>query len=130
MLWIGGSSLFDFSSQGDANYQEIIDVLLKQRQSMLASSAFRSLAYIVIISAVIWAFLKDKINSTILIAVIGVLGLFDLVQIGKDYLDKKDFVTKNTYKQNFEARPVDTQILQDNDWNFRVYDATINTFNA
>ena len=130
MLWIGGSSMFDFSSQGDANYQEIIDELLKQRQSMLASSAFRSFAYIVLVSAVIWAFLKDKINSTILIAVIGVLGLFDLVQIGKDYLDKKDFVTKNTYKQNFEARPVDTQILQDNDPNFRVYDATINTFNS
>ncbi|MBK7698663.1 MAG: hypothetical protein IPJ39_08020 [Saprospiraceae bacterium] len=56
MLWIGGSSLFDFSSQGDANYQEIIDELLKQRQSMLASSAFRSFAYIVLVSAVIWAF--------------------------------------------------------------------------
>ncbi|MBK7698662.1 MAG: YfhO family protein [Saprospiraceae bacterium] len=74
-------------------------------------------------------FLKDKINSTILIAVIGVLGLFDLVQIGKDYLDKK-ILLLNTYKQNFEARPVDTQILQDNDPNFRVYDATINTFNS
>lgn len=130
LLWFGGSSLFDFTSQGDANYQEIIDVLYKQRKSMLASSAFRSLAYIVLIAAAIWAFLKDKINSTILIAVIGVLGLFDLVQIGKDYLDKKDFVTKNAYKQNFEARPVDTQILQDKDPNFRVYDATVNTFNS
>ncbi len=130
LLWVAGNSFFDFTGQGDANYQDIIDVLHKQRASMLSSSALRSLIYIALLAVAIWAFLKDKINSTILIVMIGVLGLFDLVQIGKDYLDKKDFVTKNAYKQNFEARPVDTQILQDKDPDFRVYDATVNTFNA
>lgn len=130
ILWVMGGSLFDFSSPGDEQYAQIKDVLIDQRISMLKSSAFRSLIMILIVAGTIWMYLKEKLNATVLIAIVAVTGLFDLVQIGKDYLDKKDFVTNSTYKQSFEARPVDNQILQDKDPNFRVFDATVNTFNS
>ncbi|MBC7884685.1 MAG: YfhO family protein [Saprospiraceae bacterium] len=130
MLWVFGSSFFDFTGSGDEQYKDIKDVLIKQRTSMFSSSAFRSLMYILLVSGVMWLFIKGKLNKTVLIAVISILGLFDLVQIGKGYLDKRDFVTKSAYKNNFEPRPVDNQILQDSDPNFRVYDATVNTFNS
>ena len=70
------------------------------------------------------------VNQMVMISIVSILGLFDLVQVGKGYLDKRDFVSKSTYKSEFEPRQVDTQILQDKDPNFRVLDATVNTFNS
>ncbi|MBK9734371.1 MAG: YfhO family protein [Saprospiraceae bacterium] len=130
LLWLMGSSLFDFVGSGDESYADIKDVLLKQRSSMFHASAMRSLIFILVVATTIWLFLKDKITSTVMISIVAVLGLFDLTQIGKGYLDKRDFVSKNVYKQSFDPRPVDNQILQDKDPNFRVYDASINTFNG
>jgi hypothetical protein len=97
---------------------------------MLSGSSLRSLVFILLVFASLYLYFKGKLNSTFLVAIISVLGLFDLVQIGKGYLDKKDFVSKTAYKNEFQPRPADTQILQDKDPNFRVYDATVNTFNA
>jgi Bacterial membrane protein YfhO len=130
VLWLAGGSFFDFTSAGDEQYAQIIDVLLEQRREMLSASSLRSLMFILLVMGTLYMYLKGKLNSTLLIAIISVLGLFDLVQIGKDYLDKKDFVSKSAYKNEFEPRPSDLQILQDKDPNFRVYDATVNTFNA
>ncbi len=129
-LWIAGGSFFDFNAPGDEQYAQIKDAVIDQRAGMVASSALRSLMFVLIVAGALLAFLKDKINQTVLVALISVLGLFDLVQIGKGYLDKKDFVSKSTYKSEFEPRQVDTQILQDKDPNLRVLDATINTFNS
>jgi len=130
VLWMAGGSFFDFTAAGDEQYAQIIDALLEQRADMLSGSSLRSLVFILIVTSSLYMYLKGKLNSTFLIVIISVLGLFDLVQIGKDYLDKKDFVSKTTYKNEFEPRPADVQILQDKDPNFRVYDATVNTFNA
>lgn len=130
IIWIGGSSFFDLNSPGDERYKEIKDALLDQRAEMMASSAFRSLILILLTTAILFGFIKGKINQTILISSISVLGLFDLIQIGKGYLDKRDFVTKTAYKSEFAPRPVDQQILQDNDPNFRVLDLSVNTFNS
>lgn len=129
-LWIASGSFFDFNAPGDEQYAQIKETVIDQRAEMVASSALRSLMFVLIVAGALLAFLKDKINQTVLVALISVLGLFDLVQIGKGYLDKKDFVSKSTYKSEFEPRQVDTQILQDKDPNFRVLDATINTFNS
>lgn len=130
ILWIAGGSFFDFNAPGDEQYAQIKDAVIDQRADMVSSSALRSLMFILIVAGALFAYLKDKINQTVLVALVSVLGLFDLVQIGKGYLDKKDFVSKSTYKSEFEPRQVDTQILQDKDPNFRVLDATINTFNS
>lgn len=130
IIWMAGGSFFDFSTPSDEQYAQIKDAVLDQRRDMMSSSAMRSLMFVLLVSGALFAFLKGKINQTVMIAVISILGLFDLVQVGKGYLDKRDFVSKSTYKSEFEPRPVDTQILQDKDPNFRVLDVSINTFNS
>ncbi|MBK6499512.1 MAG: hypothetical protein IPG00_15680 [Saprospiraceae bacterium] len=97
---------------------------------MLSSSAMRSLFFIVLVAGVLYGYIKGMVNQMVMISIVSILGLFDLVQVGKGYLDKRDFVSKSTYKSEFEPRQVDTQILQDKDPNFRVLDATVNTFNS
>jgi len=129
-LWLMGGSLFSFTSPGDAQYEQIKDVLIDQRIAMFSASAMRSFLFVMLAAGLIWMFLKDKFKSSYLLIALGLLGTFDLVQVGKRYLDGKDFVSPSTYKKNFEPRPVDLQILQDNDPNFRVYDASVNTFNS
>lgn len=129
-IWLAGTSFFDLSTAADEQYAQIKDVVLEQRADMMSSSAMRSLLFLLLATGVIYGFIKDKLSSTVLVASISVLGLIDLVQVGKGYLDKRDFVSKSTYKTEFEPRQVDIQILQDKDPNFRVLDASINTFNS
>ncbi|MBL0024781.1 MAG: YfhO family protein [Saprospiraceae bacterium] len=129
LIWLLGSSIFDFSSPGDGQYEQIKDALLTQRQEMLSSSVLRSLFLILLISGALWFYMTSKISQTVLLVVIGLIGVFDLVQVDRDYLNKRNFVTAKSMKNEFEPRPVDTQILQDKTPYFRVYDASINTFN-
>lgn len=129
-LYLFGSSFFSFSGKSDANYEQFIDVLIEQRKQMLKSSALNTFMLISVVAGLIWAFIKSKINATTLLIGVGLIGVGDLFINGKSYLSERNFVSTKQYQQNFSPRPVDTQILQDNDPNFRVYDATINTFNS
>lgn len=130
ILAIANSMFFDFGGKSDQNYAQIIDILKEERQTMLTSSAYRSLLFVLLCCALLYAYLKEKITAQILIIGMLVLGFVDLFQVDKNYLDKKDFVTANAYKKNFVPRSVDDQILRDKDPNFRVLDASINTFNS
>jgi hypothetical protein len=130
VLALMGGSLFDFSAAGDQQYAQILDALLEQRKEMLRSSSWRSFMLIAVSAGILWAYLQSKVKSGILIAVIGVTGVLDLFQVSRDYLSPRDFVPARTLQQAFVPRPADNQILQDNDPNFRVYDASVNTFNS
>ncbi len=130
MAWLTGGMWTDFTGAADAQLEQFAGVMKEQRADMLSSSAFRSLMLVSLSALALYLYLKKSVSSAVLIASVSVLGLFDLVQIGKGYLDKRDFVTKTAYKNEFTPRPVDQQILEDKDPDFRVFDMTINTFNS
>lgn len=129
-VYMFGSDMFAFTTEKDENYKEILNDLILQRQEMLSSSAMNTFLLISLVAAAIYFYLQNKISQLWMLGVIGVLGFGDLYAQGKSYLDKKDFVSSRQYQQNFEARDVDLQIMEDKDPNFRVFDASINTFNA
>lgn len=129
-----GGSLFDFSHPSDARSyqgnQQVIDMVQDARAALLKSSAFRSALLILVSAGMIYLFLKNKVSSLVMMAVVLSLTAFDLFQIDKRYLSHDEFVRKNKVASQFTPRPVDTQILKDSDPHYRVYDATINTFNS
>ena len=129
-IWLLGGSMFTFDSPGDKNYANIADVLIDQRKAMLSSSAMNTLLLILAGGGLIWAYIKNKINANILMVTIGILGVIDLISVDKRYLSGDDFMKEKSYNAQFTPRPVDTQILQDKDPDYRVYDATVNTFNS
>ncbi|MEZ4986613.1 MAG: hypothetical protein R2795_16510 [Saprospiraceae bacterium] len=96
---------------------------------MMQTDALRTFA-LVGLSAVAILFLQGKIQSTVMLAVIGVLTVVDLFGIGMRYLTKEDFQRPASVNQVFEPRDVDKQILADKDPYYRVFDATINAFNS
>lgn len=129
-VWLFGTSMFNLSMPIDDQYPQIKDAVLDQRADMISSSAMRSLFFVILAAGVLYLFIKNIISSIVMISIVGLLGLVDLVQIGSGYFGKRDFVTERAYKNEFEPRKVDLQILEDKDPNFRVMDVTVNTFNS
>ena len=128
-----GSSFFDMSHASDPTYVQRgfdLDAIVSDRQSLMRSDSFRTLLLVLLSAGLIWAYLKDKLKLNYLLIGIAVLVVFDMWTVGRRYLDNELFVDKREYFNNFRPRPVDEQILQDKDLSYRVYDATVNTFNS
>ncbi|MBP6447505.1 MAG: hypothetical protein KA341_11920 [Saprospiraceae bacterium] len=131
LLWIAGGQFMTFEGAGDESYANIKDMLLDYREEMFSTSALRSFLFIALASALVWAFIHSKMNATLFIAGIGLLGMVDVFGINNDYFSSKNWVKKSRTKEvSKEPRPVDAQILQDPDPYYRVFDLSGNPFNS
>lgn len=118
-----------FTSKMDAQLPEwLSECLIDDRRAMLTSDAWRSLCFILLAAAGVFAYLKiEKMRSGILIALMGVLILADLWTVDKRFLNDDHFVPK---KRNLVTMTeADKQILTDTDPNYRVLNLTTSTFN-
>ncbi|MEZ4935386.1 MAG: YfhO family protein [Saprospiraceae bacterium] len=131
---VAGSSFFDFSYAKDAayvqNYNVNIDAVKSQRSSMMSSDSWRSLGLILVAAGLIWLFVKEKINQTLLITGLALLVAGDLWSVDRGYLNNDNFVEKGAYRQQNAPRPVDSKILEDKDPNYRVFDVSRGISNA
>ena len=132
-----GGGMFGFEGASDARMKEAgyaVGALVEDRKSLMRSDALRSLLFVLLSGGLVWAYLSEKVKLAkkeyLLIGGLAVLMLFDLGMVGRRYLDSSNFVSERKYQANFQERPVDKQIKQDKDPNFRVMDASINTFNS
>ncbi len=141
-----GPTLFDFSSPGDASYQQaggLVEAFVADRKSLMRSDSLRSFILVVIVAGVLWAYLKDKASKWILFGVLGALVLFDSWSVGKRYLGIDDFVSQSNMNRDYVMRPVDQQIyaaermtpenISSNPvgrGGYRVLDMSINVFNS
>ncbi|RYZ18844.1 MAG: hypothetical protein EOP49_49130, partial [Sphingobacteriales bacterium] len=103
--------------------------LKNDREAMAMKSSLTSAFYIAVAAGLIWAFVTDKINKSILIGGIGLFVMIDLVSVASNYLNEDNYVEESEHQALFSPRPVDQQILQDKDPYYRVLDATRNTYN-
>jgi hypothetical protein len=130
-----GGSFFDFTSATrDANYVSNynmnLDLLKADRAALMQSDSLRSLGIILVSAGLIWAFLTNKIKQNILLVGLAVITIGDLWSVGKRYLNEDNFANIKKYEAYKNPRPVDTQILSDQDLHYRVHDFTINAFNS
>ncbi|MEL6637193.1 MAG: YfhO family protein [Bacteroidota bacterium] len=127
-----GPSMFDFSSPGDARLEQRgynLDALAADRQALMRSDALRSLALILATGGLLWAFVQQKLQASLLLVGLGVLAIGDTWMVAKRYVDEGKFETPSRYENRHQARAVDNEILKDTDPHFRVFDLSINTFN-
>jgi len=93
------------------------------RGALVSGDAWRSLIVIVIGFGVMVACLKGKLNEMAATLIIAGIVLVDMFAINKRYINSDSFTSRyDLPEQSFTARPVDTQILQDKDMNYRVMD--------
>ncbi len=135
LSWLVLPGVLSFESAGDGRYaQQGLDIsaFVADRKSVLKSDSLRSLIFVVLSFGVLWAYSKSKINQNVLLAALIVLVIVDNIGINNRYLSFSDYVSQRKIDNTFQPRPVDQQIMnaEQNRYDYRVMDLTINTFNA
>ena len=127
-----------FTGSVDAGQPDIlVDALITDRQSLMKKDAFHAFLFITFVAALIfWAY-KDKNSEskwggrmTWMAVGVTVLMVIDLFGIGKRYLNSEHFITPKNFQAQYDPRPVDEILFEDEDPNYRVLDISINTFNS
>lgn len=126
--------LFDFSGSYDSYYlqnlgPDFVDALKQDRIDMLTTDAVRSLIFVLLTAALIFAYLKNKIKYNFSIGLLAVLILVDLVSIDRKYVNEQDFIKPSEYATAFVANEADKQIMQDKG-HYRVLDLSVNPMNS
>ncbi|MBV8389481.1 MAG: YfhO family protein [Mucilaginibacter sp.] len=110
--------------KGDSgNANTIMSALVRDRQSLERADAIRAMVFLVITFGILFAFIKEKINVTVLSVAFLALILIDLWQIDKRYLKEDSFADKQDVTAP-KPRDVDQFIQKDTDPDFRVLDLT------
>jgi len=128
-FWLVPSLAGDFTTPNDsqitgAGYpadvtQRIMAALYQDREDMLSSDAFRSLFLILTAGGLVFLILKGWVKPFYATLGIGILGLIDLWQVDKRYLNKDNF-EKSFWTDQFQPTAADQAILKDQGLNNRV----------
>ena len=121
-------AFFDFTSNADIRYAqvpELLDALVMQRRSMLVSDAWRSLAFILAMVALMWAYKRYNLKQLLFITLLGVLLLIDMWPVCKRFVNNDKFMPK---KETTAIRETDVDrevmMLAGNDPHYRVFNLT------
>ena len=109
----------------DAQIGIVLDGLKDVRISIFRSDAIRSVLFILLAAACIYAFSRNIIKQKLFVIGFAVLFLADLWPVDKRYLNKDDFTTKAALDVPYVPDRADLQILQDKDPDYRVFNTTI-----
>jgi hypothetical protein len=101
----------------------ISNAIIQDRIGLARTDAIRSLIFVVITFGILFGFIKNKINVTMLSIGFLVLILADMWQIDKRYLKDENFADKQESNVP-QRREVDQFISRDPDPDFKVFDAT------
>ncbi len=104
-------------------YPSLDAAIAAVRGALVSGDAWRSLFVILIGGAVLFAYLKGKLSEMAASLIIAAIVLVDMYAVNKRYINSDTFTSRyDLGEQQFTPRPVDTQILQDKDMNYRVMD--------
>jgi hypothetical protein len=101
----------------------ISNAIVQDRMGLARTDAIRSLILVLITFGILFAFIKNKINVTMLSIGFLVLILADMWQIDKRYLKDENFADKQESNVP-QPREVDQFIKRDPDPDFRVFDTS------
>jgi hypothetical protein len=127
---VAGSAFFDFISPADEQYKSyfpewLMVAIREDRAALLSSDAFRSLAFIVLAGAAIWAMISQKIKKPVFFTALILLILIDMWSVNRRYLNSDSFVRKSVAAVPFQPTSADQIIMKDLDPNFRVFNQSV-----
>ncbi len=122
--------LLQVTNNDQAFADSISHALIQDRISLTRMDAIRSLIFVLLGAAFIWALIKKKINQQPAFILLAGLILIDMWSVNRRYLNNENFVEKNVLEQQFQPREVDQLIMRDTTPGYRVLDLTIPTFSS
>lgn len=117
------------STQDEAFSQQILQGIIKDREGMVRTDAFRSLVLIILLVGALWLYLRNSLKVVWVYTLLIILVVFDTFGVGKRYLSEEDFMSRQAAQVSFTPTAADEQILRDPDPHYRVLDLARNTFN-
>lgn len=133
LTWVAPGIFGSYSAQeqeqliatGQLQMYPTVDAAIRAvRGAMVSGDALRSLLFLVLGGAVIAIYRWGKLTPMLTSLALAILVLLDMGLVDKRYVDSETFVPTEAVDQarGFSPRPVDTQILQDPQLNYRVLD--------
>jgi hypothetical protein len=127
-------SLFSFSGVNDGYYlnsygPEFVEALKGDRISLYSADLLRSGFFVLVVSGVLWLFIKSKIAQNTAIILVGLFMVADLFFVDKNYVSAKDFVSGREIAVPFQETPSDIEILKDTSI-YRVFEVSGNFSSA
>ncbi len=107
---------------GEQGAGEMLTALVKDRQSLMQSDAFRSVIFILLAAGALWLFVAGRIKAALFYSLLLLLTTTDLFMVDKRFLTNSDFQSKAALNAAYEATPTDQQILQDKTLSYRVWE--------
>lgn len=119
---------FDFVGAADENLrmtglEELPEMLRLDRKSVYTSDLLRSLGFALVTALLVWFYLKQKFKFNFLVIAIGLLIVFDLVNVDLRYVNNDNFVSKRNMLEPFKASVANKMIAKD-EGVYRVFDQT------
>ena len=112
-----GTGLFAFETPVDLQIDEqisgFLEAIIADRQTLFFNDSLRTLLFVMVIATLIWLFLEEKISQLIVIVGLGVMILFDLVNVDKRYVNDNFFTSARKVEKPFKATEIDKEILKD-----------------
>ena len=127
ILALIGPALFTLEGLNDAKLAEQgfdLSVLEEDRASLMRSSAWRSLLFVLAAAGLLWFHLKGRIKPAVLGFALIALVAADQWTFDRDQLGSDDFVSEREFRSAFVPSPADEFILKDSDIHYRVYNTT------
>ena len=121
----GGNDSYFIKSYGP----EFVNALKADRKSLYSADLLRSGFFIIVSAGILWMFLKNKLGQNTAIILVGLLMVFDLFFIDKNYVNAKDFKSASEIDVPFQETAADAQILQDTT-HYRVFEIDGNLSSA
>lgn len=108
----------------------LIPALEADRESLLRTDSFRSLAFILLTVGLIYLYRirEQKISLNLVIAVFGILFLVDMWPVNKRFLNDANFTSKSKVDVPYNPTPADQAILMSDGFNERVLNLTVSPF--
>jgi hypothetical protein len=133
------TTFFNFVSDGDTSrlsryvdpsqMSAVTENLEKMRVQVFTQDCWRSFFIIVVGTVLLLLYRAKKLKTLPLVGAVAVLCLADLWLVNKRYLYDDLFVDAQIRQTSHAIKPVNEQILQDNDPDFRVLNFAGDTFN-
>lgn len=99
-----------------------LEALRADRGALIKADALRAAFYLLVGFTLLWAWKKNFFKNRTVLWLVCLLAFIDIVTVNIRYVYPDKFVDQADFERIFAPRPVDKQILKDDDLHYRVFD--------
>ncbi|HMP87925.1 MAG TPA: YfhO family protein [Lacibacter sp.] len=114
--------------EADSFGKGFTSALQEDRKALFGGDLVRTLLLLALTGAVIWAAWKQKLSPVIAAVLFIVLASFDLLGVGKRYLNENNYIEAGEFDNTFALSAADAEIKKDTGY-YRVFNQTRDPFN-